>query len=376
MTFWDDKSLHDHSHLEQLTAAQGSVAKTLAGKIGYDGKYQTSADRLATLAGVNKRTVLGAVRRLEALGIVSLDVAGRRSATAYTWHSCPSDCVNDKHTGKKDTRRSRYLFGQLPEPTEATAEAKPKGKAARRRESKQNVMASLSGAVAQSSGALSHNLSGALSGSSGAPSALPKDVSQSQNRLNTKKPLVTHNLSGALSPWINTDEALLASETLHRQAEEYSASPQGAYADVLWQLLDDENHHHHLTAFAAEYFAAPVIGDSVTPARFTDDDHLRRFVIVYARFAGLSSSLFDVVNQYRAWPGKSEPWHHLSRLVRMKLIAGQATLDQFTDDALKMSPVVPAMKETAPQVTYGSTFPPHDEQVADLISKLSAITSE
>ena len=367
MTYWDNKSLHDHSHLEQLTAAQGSLAKTLADKIGYDGKYQSSADRLATLAGVNKRTVLQAVKRLEALGIVSLDVAGRRSATTYTWHSCTPGCFD--HRGKKDKRSTYYLFGQMPDSSETPPEQKPKSKAARRREAQKKVMTSLSGAVTQSSGALSHNLSGALSGSSGAPSALLKDESQSQNRLKTKKPPVTHNLSGALSPWLNTDQALLASETLHRQAEEYSASPHGVYADVLWQLLDDENHHHHLTAFAAEYFAAPVIGGDVSPARFTDDDHLKSFVLLYARFAGLSSSLHDVVNQYRAWPGKSEPWYRLSRLVRAKLIAGQVTLNQFTDDALQMSEVANTLTKTAP----GYSFPPADVQKENLLDSFERL---
>jgi hypothetical protein len=378
MTYWDTNSLHDHKHLEELTAAQGSVAKTLASVAKYDGRWQTSLDRLAKDAGVNKRTASAAVKRLEELGIVSRDVAGRRSATVYTWHSCPSDCVISAHTGKKDKRASRHLFGQLPVATEAPAERKPKSKTARRREARERVSASLSGVVTPSSGALSHNVSGALSGSSGVPSALLKDVSQSQNRLKTKKSTLSPYASGAVSPWLNTEEALLASEILHRQAEDFtSANDHGVYADVLWQLLDDENHHHHVTALAAEWLTVePLFGEHARK-HFDNSESLKDFVIHYASVADIDiSPLLQVINEYRLWAGGTFPWPDLSRLTRDALVSGWLDLEKFTDNALKVSEVTPTLTETVSPVVYRSSFPPHSVQVEDLTARLSAISRD
>ena len=364
MTFWHTKSLEDHGLLKDLHGAEASAAKTLASVTGYDGRYSTSEQRLAETAGVAKNTLRGAVQKLETLGVISRYRAGRRSATVYTWHSCPVDCVDVNHTGKKDTRASRFLFGAVVETVdnlEATPKKKP-GKTARRRNAAERVKLSLSEDVKtatkpaplnHSSSSVSSSVNPPLNHSSSSVTAPLKD------KPGLKREEVEQSVSSSVSSSV---DYLTAYAVVYEALEKLADSDEldSLEAEVLLALLDTPEQSGVVTALAVELFTP----DRFASLTFSDAEALRELFEQKTKLD--TRELFKAIYTYNRQPGKN--WRTLPMVTRAEWVKRYT----YAAELARVSVVANSVSATVPN-SLPSSFPPAEQQKQKLFTALEQL---
>ena len=350
MTYWHTKSLYDHKYLEALHAAEGSAAKTLADRAGFDGRWSTSMERLAKDAGVSKPTVIKAMKELERLGLISRHREGRRSATVYTWHSCPPGCSDPAHTGKKDSRVSKFLYGAVTSEAVVTvqAEAKPVSKRRKRAEAKKRVKESLQGVSEWSS----HTASGKASGKATYPL---KD----ENRLKSEAEII----SASGKAYVDDPMWHYGALYLEVQALADSDYVDALTAEVLLDMLDDPQVSSTVAALAVEMW-----GDIPSPLTFEQVEALRETFETSTGFD--TRSHYMAIYRYGTQGAGVQPWRHLPQATKDKWLRQYA----YATAAMQVSEVARSVKETAPAKHFGQLFTP--APVDDLMAKLSALSPE
>ena len=365
MTFWHTKSLEEHGFLDELTGSEGSAAKTLSGLTGNDGRYATSQRRLAERAGVSRETLRSALQKLETLGLISREQSGRRSATVYRWHSCPADCVDVKHTGKRDSRASRFLFGEVVETAPVVVDVKPvkkKGKAARRREAQEAVKFRpvedvKKDAPEWSSEWPNSNPSGLVSGLKSTPSGLVARPLKDKPGLKTEKSTTTETVTpSGLVDYLDIYAAVY--QSLEKLAD--SGEVDALEAEVLLTLLDTSDFSGKVTGLAAELFTA----EQLAALSFGDAEQLRQ---QFEHTTQLDTrELFTAIYYYNRQPGQR--WRDLT-MVNKKEWALRCL---YAAELSHVSVVAPNVSSTVSNI-FPSSFPPHEKQVESLLDGLARV---
>jgi len=339
MAYWHTHQLRDHGYLKLVTTSgYRSVVKTLAEVMSQNGELKMSQKTLADLSCESVKTVQRALDQLEDLKLISRHRQGRRSAEVISWHH-PLDCTIEKHTGKTDTM-------QAGPSKESTADGFPKPKRKRRGKAALVKIVPADSETGQADHTQADSETGQIVQNPGVSDQLTS--LKDKPRLNKQVVSISEREKLGTGPVDLTQTYV--SLALAVEALALDDDDEAINSRVLLHLLDDRQHGADVPALAVEAWGA-------IPQPFTHG-HAEELVRRFEKHTGKDAGpVYLAAHRYNANEDTKPAWGELTSTVRAQLIRN--------GDLLQLPPV-----------TYGSTFPPHDEQVADLMSKLSAITSE